>query len=344
MPFYLTPNEYFCQADPVIMMKKELSLFLLLTMLPVVLFSQTGERMTADDYIRKYRILAIHEMNLHRVPASITIAQGLLETDNGNSELARLANNHFGIKCKSEWTGPVYYKDDDQEDECFRMYGSPYESYADHSVFLSTRDRYHFLFDLELNDYKGWAKGLKTAGYATNPEYATRLIKLIEDHSLYDLDKEFVPGKILIINDMEIYPDTTIIMEMVTTDSIESQSFESTYRKIYRNNGVKLILALRDDSYYNIAKDFGIYSYQIPKYNELPKRGSPKPGQIIYIEKKKKKSVYDYHIVKKDQTLHFIAQSYAIRSRSLLKLNLMRKNDHLKTGQILRLNPDTPLP
>ncbi|MBP6977768.1 MAG: glucosaminidase domain-containing protein [Bacteroidales bacterium] len=325
-------------------MKKVLCLLIVMNLLPAALFPQSLQRMTAEEYIRKYRVVAIHEMNLHRIPASITIAQGLLETDNGNSELARLANNHFGIKCKSEWTGQTYYKDDDQENECFRQYDSPYQSYADHSVFLSTHERYRCLFDLELKDYKGWAKGLKTAGYATNPEYGNRLIKLIEEYALYQLDDQYEAGKILIINDIDIYSDALFALQLVLADSIESRSFPSTYRKIYINNDVRFVFALRNDSYYTIASDFGIYSYQIHRYNELPKRGSLMNGQIIYIERKKKRSIYDYHIVKEEQTLHFIAQQYAVLSKSLLKMNLMKKNDPLRTGQILRLNPGVPLP
>lgn len=265
-----------------------LAVLLNLTLSPSLLLSQSWERLSADDYIRKYKILAVNEMNLHRIPASITLAQGLLETDNGNSELARLANNHFGIKCKSEWTGMTYYKNDDEENECFRMYDTPYESFVDHSVFLSSRDRYRFLFDLELSDYQGWAKGLKSAGYATNPEYADKLIHLIEEYSLYTLDEQYVPDKILIINGLEIEADTSSMLMLVAADSIQSVSFYSTFRRIYENNGVKLILAKKDDSYYKIALDFAIYTYQIPKYNELPKRGATFEGQIIYIEKKRK--------------------------------------------------------
>ncbi len=327
-------------------MKKFLSgeVLLFLLFFPLIVFSQYGGNMSVEEYIKKYSIIAINEMNLHRIPASITIAQGLLETNNGNSELARYANNHFGIKCKNDWTGQTYYKDDEQENECFRKYNSPYESFVDHSVFLSTHDRYRFLFDLNLQDYRGWARGLKTAGYATNPEYANKLIKLIEEHSLYALDEQFVPGKILITNEKEIYSDTSFLLHFLAIDSVQSVSFHSTYRRIFENNGVKFILARREDSYYKIAHDFAIYTYQIPKYNELPKRGFPQEGQIIYLEKKKRKSAFNYHLVAYGQTLHFIAQKYAIRSKSLLKLNRMQKDDPLIAGQILRLNPSVPLP
>jgi hypothetical protein len=321
-----------------------LNLVLNVILLPAQIFSQTGERLSAEDYIRKYKVIAINEMNLHRIPASITLAQGLLETDNGNSELAWLANNHFGIKCKNDWTGKTYFKDDDEKDECFRKYDSPYESYVDHSLFLASRERYRSLFDLDIKDYEGWAKGLKAAGYATNPEYASRLIRIIEEHSLNVLDDQYIPNNVLIVNGSEVSSDAILAFLQEAIDSVPSESFFSTFRRIYRNNDVKLILAQKNDSYYKIASDFGIYTYQIPKYNELPKRGAPGEGQIIYIERKKKSSPFDYHVVMYRQTMHDIGQKYAIRSKSLYKMNGMRREDQLAEGQLIRLNKKVPLP
>ncbi len=342
----LEEKEYFCSGRSVIMLKtiSYLIIALCLSLLPARIFSQPGERMTAEDYIHKYRIIAINEMNQYRIPASITLAQGLLETDNGNSELARLANNHFGIKCKNDWTGKTYLKDDDEADECFRKYDSPYESYADHSLFLTSRERYRSLFELDIMDYRGWARGLKAAGYATNPEYDKSLIRIIEELSLHVLDDQFVPNQILIVNGSEIQQDTSMAYLMSPVDSIPSESFFSTFRRIYVNNGVKLILAKKNDTYYKIATDFAIYSYQIPKYNELPKRGAPAEGQVIYIKKKKKKSSFDYHVVRHRQTMHDIGQKYAIRLKTLYRMNEMRKDDHLAEGQLIRLNKAVPLP
>lgn len=307
-------------------------------------FAQTTDGMTAEEYIHAYRIYAINEMNLYRIPASITLAQGLLETGNGNSELARMANNHFGIKCKSEWTGPTYLKDDDEKNECFRKYGSVYESYSDHSVFLATRDRYRFLFDLELTDYKRWAKGLKSAGYATNPEYANLLIKIIEENGLHELDKLYMQGEILVINGTETTSDTSLVVKPDLIDSVASFSSQTAFRMIYKNNGVKFIFAQADDSYYKIAQDFNIYTYQIPKYNELPKKGSLEEGQVVYIERKRRKSLLDYHIVSASQTLHDIGQVYAIRTKSLIRMNRLQKDDMLEKGQVLRLNKRADLP
>ena len=146
------------------------------------------KRMSSQDYIARYKDDAIRDMQKTGVPASITLAQGMYESENGNSRLAREANNHFGIKCHKEWSGPTFIKDDDTKNECFRKYETVLESYDDHSNFLRTRERYRFLFDYEITDYKKWAYGLKKAGYATNPEYANKLIRIIEDNNLNELD------------------------------------------------------------------------------------------------------------------------------------------------------------
>ncbi len=155
---------------------------------------QRNHSMSREDYIKTYSDLAMKEMARVGIPASITLAQGCLESDNGNSTLATKGNNHFGIKCH-DWTGKKIYHDDDAKNECFRSYDSPYESYMDHSQFLTTRDRYAELFELKPHDYRGWAKGLKNAGYATASNYATLLIKIIEDNELYRFDLLVLEGE-----------------------------------------------------------------------------------------------------------------------------------------------------
>jgi len=164
---------------------------LLITGILILAFQFPGfsqKKITVEEYIDKYQDLAISEMKKHRIPASIKMAQAILESGSGNSELAVKANNHFGIKCHKGWTGKTYHKDDDEKDECFRKYKSPEDSYRDHSHFLTSRDRYKSLFDLEITDYKGWAYGLKQAGYATNPRYPELLIRIIEVNGLTRLD------------------------------------------------------------------------------------------------------------------------------------------------------------
>ena len=150
---------------------------------------RSQEKVTVAEYIDLYTDLAIKEMKNYHIPASITLAQGILESENGNSPLAIEANNHFGIKCHQEWTGKTYNHDDDIKNECFRKYTKAEDSFRDHSEFLTTRDRYKPLFDLDITDYKGWAYGLKQAGYATNPRYPEILIRIIEENGLAELDK-----------------------------------------------------------------------------------------------------------------------------------------------------------
>ncbi|MBL4654370.1 MAG: glucosaminidase domain-containing protein, partial [Bacteroidia bacterium] len=147
----------------------------------------TNESLKAK-YVEDFKSLAIEEMHRSGIPASITLAQGLYESGFGTSRLAKEGNNHFGIKCKALWTGPVIYEDDDALQECFRKYESALQSYQDHSDFLMNGQRYNFLFDLKKTDYKGWSRGLKKAGYATNPRYSDKLIEIIEEFKLYELD------------------------------------------------------------------------------------------------------------------------------------------------------------
>ena len=154
-------------------------------------------KISVEDYILNYKDVAIDKMRVYGIPASITLAQGILESGSGNSELARKANNHFGIKCHKDWKGKTFHMDDDAKNECFRKYKSPDESYRDHSLFLTTRDRYADLFELDITDYRGWARGLKKAGYATNPKYPQLLIKIIEENRLYEFDIGITPDYLL---------------------------------------------------------------------------------------------------------------------------------------------------
>ncbi|UYW00566.1 glucosaminidase domain-containing protein [Flavobacterium agricola] len=155
--------------------------------------TQSTAKNSVTDYIESYKHIAIDNMKTHKIPASITMAQGILESGSGNGTLAQKANNHFGIKCHSGWTGASVRHDDDAAQECFRKYNDPAESYRDHSLFLTTRSRYNNLFKLDIYDYKAWARGLKAAGYATDPKYPDKLISLIERYNLQELDKQ-MPG------------------------------------------------------------------------------------------------------------------------------------------------------
>jgi LysM repeat protein len=282
-------------------------------------------RMTPEGYIATFKDDAIKEMYLHKVPACITLAQGMLESGNGNSPLCRNANNHFGIKCHKEWGGDRYIMDDDSAGECFRKYDNVLDSYSDHSLFLFSRSRYASLFELSINDYKGWCYGLKKAGYATDPRYPERLIEIIERYKLQELNKiENTPPKSLPQNN-------TLRSDLVL-------------REVYRFNHIRFIIAKSDDSFFKIAHDFNIELEDILEFNDLTKSDKLIYGQKIYIEKKRRRALEPYHVVQKNETLKSISQLHGIRLSSLCKKNRLKPNDKLKIGDVLYLRIKKNLP
>jgi LysM repeat protein len=305
---------------------------------------------TVEEYINQYRDLAVKEMIDYNIPASITLAQGILESENGNSPLAIEANNHFGIKCHDEWTGKTYKHDDDLKNECFRKYGKAEESFRDHSEFLTTRDRYKSLFDLDITDYKGWAYGLKKAGYATNPRYPEILIRIIEENGLAELDKGGSAQSLVVSRQSSVDNEQSAVSvsnpQHITRNPDLSALPPSVFeiagrggndRIIFLNNDVKFILARAGDDFYKIAGEFGIYSWQIRDYNELTSRDKFIPGQKVYLEKKKKKAKYNFHIVQPGETSHSVAQDYGIRLNVLCRINKIQVSDQLQDGQKLKL-------
>ncbi len=276
-----------------------------------------GEKITREEYLNKYRMVAVQDMLSTGVPASITLAQASLESENGNSPLAVDANNHFGIKCH-DWTGSKYYHDDDAKQECFRHYTSALESFDDHSKFLRNRPRYAFLFDLPKTDYKAWATGLKQAGYATNPEYAERLIKIIEDNKLYELDKVESMKKI------DKLPEFSKSEKNVP-------SFNE--KKTAYNNGIQYTVAQKGDSYDKIAEENGMRAWQLFKYNDLPKNAIIKEGQRIYLKPKKRRPREEFHIIQQGETMYTVSQRYGVKIKFLYKRNLMKAGEPVKLGQ-----------
>ncbi len=294
-------------------MKIIVMLFLVFTFL-----SKAQTTFTPEDYIAKYKDDAIKEMYLNKVPACITLAQGMLESGNGNSLLCVNANNHFGIKCHKEWGGETYIMTDDEENECFRKYNNVLESYSDHSMFLFSRSRYAPLFELAINDYKGWCYGLKQAGYATDPKYAERLIALIEQYKLQDLNVIESTPKQIVSNPAPIKSELLI-------------------RQVYRFNRIRFVIAKENDSYYKIAHDFNIELDELLAFNDLSKTDKLQYGQKIYIEKKRRKALEPYHVVQKNETLKGISQLHGIRLSMLCKKNKLKSEDKLKIGDILYL-------
>ncbi len=283
------------------------------------LLAQPAERrITRSEYINQWKSEAVRHMHEYGIPASITLAQGILESGDGNSALARYANNHFGIKCHN-WNGPGYYADDDAKNECFRKYHSAEESYRDHSDFLRTRKRYAFLFDLKSNDYKGWAKGLKQAGYATNPRYPQLLIKLIEDYDLAQYDK------------LKKVPSHTPVSTPPTISKLARHEIK------VHDNDIKYVIVKKGDTFNKIAGEFDMRLWQIFKYNDLNKSDVVQPGDVIYLQPKRGKAKVKYHTVKEGDTMRDISQKYGVKLKSLYKKNNMRIGTEPNVGQQLSL-------
>ncbi len=299
--------------------------WILILLLPIVSFAQT--RQTAAQYVEKYKETAQTEMRRYGIPASIKLGQGILESSAGNSDLAREANNHFGIKCKKNWTGPAFYKDDDAKDECFRKYKTVLESYEDHSQFLKNSQRYASLFLLSQDDYKGWAHGLKKAGYATNPQYAQLLIKTIEENRLFQYDTEVI-AKPYTPDKQKDKPKEELVEDLPPTSNQE----------VKLRNNVKYVIAKDGDTPESLSEKFDLIPFQIPKYNDLTDNEYRfKPGEIVYLQPKRNKAKEKSAIVKQGQTIRDISQEYAIKIKSIRKLNKLSESEEVKVGQELRL-------
>jgi len=282
-------------------------------------------KMTVEQYIDKYAQIAVEEMHRSRIPASITLAQGIIESGNGNSRLALIANNHFGIKCKKDWSGESIQEDDDAPQECFRKYNSPIESYRDHSEFLKKGSRYAFLFDLEPNDYKAWAHGLKKAGYATNPRYAEILISTIEKNNLHRFDL--------------IKPGDTEKKEIA-----EEKKEQKEKEKNILINDIPAIIVAIGESYTSISIANDMRVWQIYKYNDLQKNAVIKEGDTIYLKPKNYKSKTEFHLVGNKETMHIISQRYAIKLSRLLALNKMKEGEEPAYGEEIYLRKKRTTP
>jgi LysM repeat protein len=287
-----------------------------------------------QEYIDQYKELAIKEMNRTGIPASITLAQGILESANGNSRLATKANNHFGIKCHSNWKGKTIRKDDDAKNECFRKYPSAYDSFIDHSDFLVRGQRYAFLFEYKTTDYKKWAKGLKKAGYATSPTYATRLIQIIEDHQLYQYD-----------NDAYLADKSPVKkVEKPKKERKKIRASKEDYAiqlgRIAKNtNRATYIIAKKGDTYAKLIEEFQMLRWELYKYNDVEKNAKLEKGQRVYLQPKRNKAERskNKHTVQEGETLWQISQEYGVKLKKLAKRNKLEKNAQLSVGQIIKL-------
>ena len=278
-----------------------------------------------QTYINQYKDLAIEQMLRYRIPASITLAQGLFESRAGLSDLVRQGNNHFGIKCHNSWTGARQYHDDDSRGECFRAYQDAKESYEDHSKFLAKQPRYARLFQLSITDYKGWARGLKDCGYATNPQYATKLIQIIELYNLSEYDKAKRYDRFMATHSGSDQP-------------INAQGLIHPIRLFNKNY---YLIARKGDTFKSIAKEVGISWRKLAKYNERDKHDTLQEGEIIYLKKKRKKAPSQYkkrpHIVQVGESMYSIAQKYGIRLDRLYKMNNLSPDFRIFPGARLKV-------
>lgn len=311
---------------------------------------------SATDYIKSYGDLAVSEMRRTGVPASITLAQGMLESDYGRSSLARLGNNHFGIKCHNDWNGQTIRQHDDKRSECFRKYRRPEDSFYDHSDFLKTVSRYGFLFDIDPLDYKAWAHGLKRAGYATNPDYANLLIRKIEENKLYNFDRGYTSSvtkpqenpktqEKVQANETQASTKTTIDEQAkVQQGTITFGDVLARAPRIMENNRIQYIVVKDGDTREKLENEFQLLRWELARYNDLKENFTLVPGQILYIEPKRDRAEkgIEFHTVVDGETMYLISQKYGIRLKSLLEMNRMTEGSEPEAGQKIWLQETKP--
>jgi len=269
-------------------------------------------------YINKYSDLAVTHKDIYKIPASITLAQAIIESGAGHSELAKVSHNHFGIKCHSDWTGERVYRQDDNPNDCFRKYKNVEDSYEDHSRFLVQYPRYAVLFTYDIRDYTSWAKGLQACGYATNKGYANSLIRIVEDYQLYKYDTQSAS---------------------VSVQKKDKDAVPVLRRNVYITYNLLYVIAKRNDSFEQISEDTGFKVKDLLKYNDVPKDFPLKKGDIVYLEKKKKKADAPYyeHVVKIGDSMHSVSQLYGIRLKDLYKMNKKELDYAPIEGDLLQL-------
>jgi LysM repeat protein len=319
-------------------------------------FSQS-DKFRIQSYVNSYKELAITEMLRTGVPASVTLAQGILETGGGQSDLASMANNHFGIKCKSEWTGETMRHDDDAKNECFRKYSSVEDSYKDHSDFLRTRPMYAFLFKLDPTDYEGWAKGLRKAGYATNPAYAQQLIRIIVENNLqsYTLlamqgqesrEDLFVTGSINQKQLEEANNETRMknapIFVSTNSGKEKLKNLKYPLNSVFNINEAKVVYAEAGTSLLALANNYNVGLKKLIEFNELEQTDILSSNQLIFLQKKQKKGTTDLHIVEENESLHDIAQKEGIQLSTIMEFNGLQKGMQPAIGEKIYLKYPAP--
>lgn len=322
------------------MKKRKLLITFLFAFISNLIFAQSSENIR--NYIQTYKEIAIREEIRTGVPASITLAQGIHETGAGTSDLVTKSNNHFGIKCKTEWNGGKVYHDDDERGECFRKYTDASESYKDHSDFLRTRSHYSSLFTLDATDYKAWAHGLKKAGYATNPKYPQILIRLIEDYDLQQYTLIALNSK----GDKNevIYTSNTEKKEITTDETIKNPEVENALVKkvsypsgIFKINETKVLYVTKGKAFLKIADENDLSLSRLFEFNDMKPVDISEKDRLIFLQRKRTVGAEEFHIVQPEETLYDIAQTEGIRLESLLGYNLLAKDMQPAIGEKLNL-------
>ncbi|MEJ8842538.1 glucosaminidase domain-containing protein [Lacibacter sp. H375] len=317
-----------------------------------------AQTISIEEYVNTFKEIAIKEMIRTGVPASITLAQGIVETESGNSKLVKKSNNHFGIKCKETWTGPSVSHDDDAPGECFRKYENAEQSYVDHSDFLRTRKHYNFLFGLDPADYKAWAHGLKKAGYATNPAYPNMLIKYIEkynlnDYSLIALGRKKAGEPIYAKADQSTVKENvvnTVVQQPISAPQQASDDVKETIKRPVVNypagefkiNETKVVYATKGTSFLAIAKQHNVPLKWLFDFNDLKEAEVLERDQLIYLQRKRRIGANPFHVVAAGETLYDVAQAQGIRLDALMELNQIPSNKQPVPGQQLYLQSPAP--
>lgn len=297
-------------------------------------------RLTRSEYIDMWKDVAIENMVNHRIPASITLAQGILESGDGNSELARKSNNHFGIKCHSDWTGKRVYHDDDAKGECFRKYNDARQSFEDHSMFLK-KNRYAGLFELEITDYKGWARGLKKAGYATNPKYADRLIGLIEANKLTQYDEMALAmmgsGEATATATGKKNNSDRARARRDKNDRLPDIQLSNQRSVSVSDNRIKFILGKEGDTIEQLAEELGMMRWQIRKYNDFSRSHRIRSGERIYLQPKRARAKQAQHVMLEGESIWDVSQTYGVKIKKIYQRNDLEPGSNPPAGTRLRL-------
>lgn len=310
----------------------------------------------AQSYLAKYKDLAVSEMRRTGVPASITLAQGMIESDYGRSSLAAKGNNHFGIKCHNGWKGPVMYHHDDRRNDCFRKYASAEDSFYDHSDFLRTGSRYRSLFDLPAGDYKGWARGLKQAGYATNPDYANMLIRKIEENNLHYYDNplneristeaEIVKTDPVPAPAPKVADNAPVPRETSPVPPVINDNFTVTARvsRLMENNRIQYIIVKDGETIEMIENEFQLLKWELQRYNDLPDGFTPVAGQTLYLQPKRARAEAgrEMHTATDGDTMYSVSQLYGVKLKKLYEYNGMKEGEEPVAGQQIWLRSIKP--